>query len=72
MGTVSALADKHCDHVKQVIAFEPNKQSFTLLSENLKSLPKEVICQYSAVSDFNGKALFTASNTRIVPTMKEV
>ena len=55
IGTVSALAKKHCTQLQQVIALEPNPSSFNILKHN-HQLPAQVF-NY-AVSDFDGSCLF--------------
>jgi FkbM family methyltransferase len=66
IGTVSAIADKHCDNLVQICAFEPNPKSYSLLCENLKPIAKSTHCQNVAVSNFNGSAHFSASEGRSI------
>lgn len=63
IGTVSAIANKYCDNLSQICAFEPNPKSFSLLSENLRSISHNSWCQNMAVSDFIGNVHFSASET---------
>lgn len=66
IGTVSAIADKYCTNLQQIIAFEPNPKSFLLLKQNLQQTGKPVCCQNMAISDFDGFACFTSSNSRSI------
>ena len=61
IGTVSALAKQYCPGLHNVLAFEPNPQSFQLLSHNLAQLNTEYKCENAAVSNIDGFVAFKAS-----------
>jgi FkbM family methyltransferase len=65
IGTVSSLVAVHCNHLKNVVAFEPNPKSFEVLSVNLDNLNQPVKCVKSAVSNFDGLATFHADTERL-------
>jgi FkbM family methyltransferase len=66
IGTVSALASVYCPKLLNIIAFEPNPQSYNLLHANLSNINKPSLAINAAVSDFVGKASFNHSTTSTI------
>ncbi|MEI8648948.1 FkbM family methyltransferase [Paraglaciecola sp. Hal342] len=64
IGTVSSLVASRCTNLSNIIAFEPNPNSFTVLEQNFSRFDVDVIALNSAVSDFNGKADLEADISR--------
>ncbi|MBU3017168.1 FkbM family methyltransferase [Paraglaciecola agarilytica] len=64
IGTVSSLVASRCTNLSNIIAFEPNPNSFTVLEQNFSQFDVDVIALNSAVSDFNGKANLEADISR--------
>jgi FkbM family methyltransferase len=65
IGTVSSLVAAHCKNLKNVIAFEPNRKSFEVLTANLQNFKQPSLCINTAVSDFEGFATFHADAERL-------
>jgi len=55
LGLFSALLVSSCNRIRKVIAFEPNRGSFSLLKHNLEMLPVPAEAKNAAVADFNGR-----------------
>ena len=66
IGTVSALANYYCPNLQTIYAFEPNQNSFTLLSHNLKQLNKTYLCENAAVSNIDAHVAFRSSSTSTI------
>ncbi|MDO6558270.1 FkbM family methyltransferase [Paraglaciecola chathamensis] len=64
IGTVSSLVASRCTNLSNIIAFEPNPNSFTVLEQNFSRFDVDVMALNSAVSDFNGKANLEADIDR--------
>ncbi|QHJ11298.1 hypothetical protein FX988_01526 [Paraglaciecola mesophila] len=64
IGTVSSLVASRCSNLSNIIAFEPNPNSFTVLEQNFSQFDLDAIALNSAVSDFNGKADLEADISR--------
>lgn len=56
IGLMSARIVSICPNIKQVIAFEPNQNSYNFLKDNMQLLPVPAEAKNMAVSDFTGKA----------------
>ena len=65
IGSVSSLVAAHCQNLKNIVAFEPNKHSFELLEANLENFKQSSLRINAAVSDFNGFATFHADSKRL-------
>jgi len=65
IGTVSSLVAVHCKNLKNIVAFEPNPQSFELLTANLDNLSQPAKYVNAAVSNFDGSATFHADTDRL-------
>jgi FkbM family methyltransferase len=65
IGTVSSLVASHCQHLQNVIAFEPNPKAFEILQSNLSHMRQENTCINMAISNFEGTVSFCADTTRI-------
>ena len=61
IGTVSALVTLYCPRLQSIYAFEPNQNSFALLSYNLGQLDTAYSCENAAVSNIDGKVAFNSS-----------
>ena len=64
IGTVSSLVASRCTNLNNIIAFEPNPNSFTVLEQNFSQFALDAMALNSAVSDFNGKADLEADMSR--------
>lgn len=62
IGTVSALVERNCIGLQQIIAFEPNPGAFSLLEQNLKQTGLNANAVNQAVSDFVGRVSFSTEN----------
>ena len=58
VGVVSALVNKHCDGLQNIIALEPNPTVFGVLEKNLNNISSLHKAYHQAISDFKGYALF--------------
>jgi FkbM family methyltransferase len=58
VGVVSALVNKHCEGLNNIIAAEPNPTVFNVLKENLLNISPKHTAFNQAISNFNGNALF--------------
>lgn len=63
IGTVSALVSRNCPQLKNILAFEPNPGSFSMLLHNINALSIPAFAVNQAVSDFVGKVSFASGNT---------
>ncbi|PCI59641.1 MAG: FkbM family methyltransferase [Gammaproteobacteria bacterium] len=59
VGVVSALVNKYCTNLNQIIAIEPNPISFSVLKENLLNIAIKHRALKLAISNFNGYADFS-------------
>lgn len=66
IGTVSALAKQYCPKLHNIYAFEPNPNSFELLSHNLGQLGSNYLCENAAVSNINGQVAFHSSSASTI------
>lgn len=55
IGLVSVVLASTCSCIKQIVAFEPNPNSFRYLARNMDLLPIEAEAKNAAVADFVGK-----------------
>jgi FkbM family methyltransferase len=65
IGTVSSLVSVNCQNLKNIVAFEPNPQSFQVLTNNLGNFSQQAQCVNAAISDFDGFAKFHADTDRL-------
>lgn len=59
VGVVSALVNKNCQGLKNIIALEPNPNVFDVLDQNLTNINSKHKAYNLAISDFNGYAQFS-------------
>jgi len=64
VGVVSALINKHCDGLQNIIALEPNPIAFGVLEKNLNNISSQHKAYHQAISDFKGYALFNYNMER--------
>jgi len=62
IGVFSLKVASHCPSVRQIIAFEPNRESHTWLKRNLDRLPYPAQALAKAVSDFEGRGALRFPN----------
>ena len=65
IGAVSSLVAVHCAKLQNVVAFEPNPNSFDVLTANLDNLSQPTKCVKAAVSNFDGFTTFHADTGRL-------
>ena len=65
IGTVASLVAVHCANLNNVVAFEPNRKSFDVLTTNLNNLSQPTKCVMAAVSNFDGFATFHVDTDRL-------
>ncbi|MEH6713838.1 MAG: FkbM family methyltransferase [Paraglaciecola polaris] len=65
IGTVSSLVASRCDNLHNIIAFEPNPNSFPILQCNLTQFNVQTLALNLAVSDFDGKASLNADLSKV-------
>lgn len=56
IGVVSALVAGRCSNIRQVVAVEPNPNSFGILKQNLQALSVPALALNCAVSNYCGRA----------------
>ncbi len=64
VGVVSALVNKHCQGVNQIIALEPNPSVFNVLKQNLLNISARHFAFNKAISNFNGYGLFSFNSAQ--------
>lgn len=60
------MANAYCPKLLNIIAFEPNPQSYNLLHTNLSNINKPSLAINAAVFDFVGRASFNHSTTSTI------